>query len=99
MLNLNGILIGLTAFFIIGLFHPLVIRLEYRYGKRVWWALFIPGIFFTVFSLFLTQFFSIISGCLGFAFFWSTGEIFMQHERVIKGQAKRNPERKYQGLP
>jgi predicted PurR-regulated permease PerM len=95
MLNYQGVLIGLAAFFIIGLFHPLVIRLEYRYGKRYWWLLFVPALFFTVLSLFLTQYYSIISGCLGFAFFWSTGEIFMQHERVLKGQARRNPDRDY----
>lgn len=95
MINYQGVLIGLAAFFIIGLFHPLVIKLEYRFGKKMWWVLFIPGIFFITLSLFLTQFFSIISGCLGFAFFWSTAEIFMQHERVLKGQAKRNPKRNY----
>jgi hypothetical protein len=95
MLNFQGVLIGLAAFFIIGLFHPLVIGLEYRYGKKVWWLLFIPGILFIILSVFLTRFYSIISGCIGFAFFWSTWEIFMQHERVMKGQAKRNPGRDY----
>lgn len=95
MINYQGVLIGLAAFFIIGLFHPLVIKLEYRFGKKIWWVLFIPGILFITLSLFLTQFFSIISGCLGFAFLWSTGEIFMQHERVLKGQANRNPKRNY----
>jgi O-antigen/teichoic acid export membrane protein len=95
MLNYQGVLIGLAAFFIIGLFHPLVIKLEYRYGKRYWWLLFVPAIFFVILSLFLTRFYSIIAGCLGFAFLWSTGEIFMQHNRVLKGQAKRNPDRKY----
>ncbi len=95
MLNFQGILAGFAAFVIIGLFHPLVTRLEYAYGKKIWWVLAIPGILFVILSFFLTQLYSIIAGCLGFAFFWSTAEIFMQHERVCKGRAKRNPNREY----
>ena len=95
MLNFEGLLTGLAAFFIIGLFHPVIIKLEYHYGKKVWWILFVPGLFFTIFSVFLSDFYSIISGCLGFALFWSTVEIFMQHKRVLRGQAKKNPERRY----
>jgi hypothetical protein len=69
MFNFQGLIIGLIAFFIIGAFHPLVTRLEYHYGKKTWWMLFIPGIIFCVLSVFLTRFYSIISGCIGFAFF------------------------------
>ena len=95
MFNLEGFLAGLAAFFIIGLFHPVVIKLEYYYGKRFWWLLFLPGVFFALFSLWLSGLYSIMSGCIGFALFWSTAEIFMQHRRVLKGQAKKNPKREY----
>lgn len=95
-MNFEGLLTGLAAFFIIGLFHPVVIKLEYHFGRKVWWALFIPGLFFSGFSLVLADIYSIISGCIGFALFWSTMEIFMQHKRVQKGQAKMNPRRNYE---
>ena len=37
-MNYVGILIGLATFLIIGLFHPLVIKGEYYFGTRCWWA-------------------------------------------------------------
>lgn len=36
-MNLNGLLVGLATFLIIGLFHPLVIKAEYYLGVRCWW--------------------------------------------------------------
>ena len=35
--NLTGLVIGLATFFIIGLFHPLVIKGEYYFGVECWW--------------------------------------------------------------
>ena len=91
-----GLLLGLLSFLIIGVSHPIVIKLEYYRGKKSWWILFIIGIIFSVISLFLSDILSIIAGVIGFSFFWSTHEIFKQHNRVLKGQAKRNPGRKYE---
>ncbi|HCX63015.1 DUF4491 family protein [Sedimentibacter sp.] len=34
-MNLQGITIGLTAFFIIAIFHPIVIKAEYYIGKKI----------------------------------------------------------------
>ena len=36
MLNGSGILIGLTAFIVIGVLHPVVIKCEYYFSDRVW---------------------------------------------------------------
>ena len=94
-MNWYGFLLGAVAFLIIGLCHPLVARLEYYRGKKSWWMLFVPGLLFLVISFFTGDVISIISGIVAFALFWSTLEIFMQHKRVIKGQAKRNPDREY----
>jgi len=92
----TGLLLGLLSFLIIGISHPIVIKLEYYKGKKSWWILFSIGLIFSVASLFLSDILSIISGVIGFSFFWSTFEMFKQHERVLNGQAKRNPNRKYE---
>jgi len=95
--NLEGFLVGLIAFLLIGVFHPVVIRVEYHYGKKVWPFFLITGVVALLTSLFLEQrMFSVILGVLGFALFWSTLELFKQHERVLKGQARKNPNRKYE---
>ncbi len=91
-----GLLLGLLSFLIIGISHPIVIKLEYYKGKKSWWILFLIGVIFTVTSLFLSNILSIITGVIGFSFFWSTHEMFKQHNRVLKGQAKRNPNRSYE---
>jgi hypothetical protein len=95
IVGLEGFLIGIAAFVVIGSFHPLVIKLEYYYGKKVWWALLIPSILLIAASLFVGEILSIIFGVLGAGFLWSTFEIFWQHTRAMKGQCKRNPNREY----
>ena len=35
-MNFSGILIGVLTFFLIGLFHPIVIYAEYYFGSRCW---------------------------------------------------------------
>jgi hypothetical protein len=92
----EGFLIGLAAFVLIGVFHPVVIRVEYHFGKRVWPLFLVAGLAAALVSLFIDQrMLSVLLGVLGFALFWSTFEIFKQHERVLKGQAKKNPKRNH----
>lgn len=91
----TGPLFGLFAFLIIGIFHPIVIKMEYHLGKKSWWILFFPGLIFITLSLFGNNTWSIVLGVLGFSCLWSTHEIFKQHERVIQGRAKKNPNRNY----
>lgn len=95
VLNWQGFLLGLAAFVMIGLFHPVVAKMEYRLGKKSWWMLFIPGLACLAASMFLSPVPSILLGCLAFSLFWSTLELFYQHDRVLKGRAKRNPKRNY----
>ena len=47
MLNFYGIVIGAAVFLIIGVCHPLVIKLEYHWGKNSWWVLAVAGAFLT----------------------------------------------------
>ena len=42
--NLTGLVIGISTFLIIGLFHPVVIKCEYYFGTRCWWIFLILGI-------------------------------------------------------
>jgi uncharacterized membrane protein len=95
-MNWTGLLLGAVAFLIIGLCHPLVAKLEYYKGKESWWMLFLPGLIFAGISFFTDKIISIITGIIAFALFWSVIEIFKQHDRVLKGQAKRNPDRNYE---
>jgi hypothetical protein len=96
-MNWEALLIGVVAFVAIGIFHPVVVKIEYRFGKKSWWAFFFPGLVLVILSLFVSGYLSLILGVIGFGFFWTTIELFFQHQRVLKGQAKRNPKRDYNG--
>ena len=43
-MNITGIIIGLATFLTIGLFHPIVIKAEYYFGRRCWWAFLLTGL-------------------------------------------------------
>ena len=91
-MNYEGILLGAAAFLCIGMFHPLVIKAEYYFGVKSWWAFLIVGIVAAVGSLFVhNTYFSIFLGIFAFSSFWSIGEVFKQRERVRKGWFPMNP--------
>lgn len=94
-MNYLGPLLGLVSFVTIGVFHPIVVKLEYYLGKKSWWMLALPGLIIVLVSLFMNEVVSILLGVLGFSLFWSAHEMFKQHNRVLRGQAKRNPKRNY----
>ena len=52
-MHFNGIIVGLATFLIIGLFHPIVIKAEYHFGKKCWWVFALAGIAFGALSLFI----------------------------------------------
>lgn len=93
-LNLQGLLIGLCTFLIIGLFHPLVIKGEYYLGVKCWWIFLSMGIVCTGLSVLIeNDFTSILMGVTAFSSFWSILEVFEQRERVRKGWFPKNPKR------
>lgn len=93
--NLEGVVIGLLTFFIIGLFHPLVIKGEYYFGVRCWWVFLIAGIVALAAALIIESvMWSAICGVVGFSSFWSIGELFEQRRRVERGWFPKNPKRK-----
>ena len=94
-MNYSGLIIAITTFLVIGLFHPIVIKGEYYFGTRCWWVFALVGTAFIIASLLVSD--SIISpvlGVIGCSCLWSILEIFEQKKRVEKGWFPMNPKRK-----
>ena len=94
-MNFTALIIGVVAFVTIGVFHPVVVKLEYHFGKKIWWMVFLAGTVLLLTSLFTSGIPSLALGVVAFGLYWTTVELFFQHERVKKGQAKANPKRNY----
>ncbi len=92
--HLIGLVVGLSTFLIIGLFHPIVIKFEYHFGVACWWIFLVFGIITLVLS-FLSEniIISSLLGVFSFSSFWSILEIFQQQKRVKKGWFPSNPKR------
>ncbi len=94
-MNYTGIIVGAAVFLIIGICHPIVIKLEYHYGKASWWVMFAAGFLFCLLSLFIEDSLgSTICGAAAFSCFWGIHEIVQQEKRVLKGWFPMNPKRK-----
>ena len=94
-MNFLGLITAIFTFFVIGLFHPLVIKGEYYFGTRCWWWFLVFGLLFIGASLITeNQIISIILGVVGCSCLWSILEIFEQRQRVLKGWFPMNPKRK-----
>ena len=82
----TGIIIAISTFLIIGLFHPIVIKTEYYFGTKPWILFLISGIVCVLCSMCISHIiWSSIFGVLGASFLWSSGELFEQKKRVEKG--------------
>lgn len=94
-MNIQGLIIGFCTFLIIGLFHPLVIKGEYYFGKKIN-AAFLAGGIISLAGAFLcdTIFWSAILAIIAFSCFWSILEVNHQVRRVQKGWFPMNPKRK-----
>ena len=94
-MNLEGIVLGAVSFLIIGLFHPIVIKAEYYFGRKSIPAFAVGGVLFLVASLFLhNTYVSVALGLIGFSSLWSIKEVLEQEKRVKKGWFPKNPKRK-----
>ena len=95
-LHLAGIVIGISTFLIIGLFHPVVIKAEYYWGTRCWWIFLVMGILGIIGSLLIADILlSSLLGVFSFSSFWTIKELFDQRKRVLKGWFPMNPKRKH----
>ena len=95
--HIDGIIIGIGTFLIIGMFHPITIRCEYYWGTRCWWFFLLLGILGITGSL-LTEniLLSSLLGVFSLSSFWTIKEIFEQRKRVQKGWFPMNPKRKHE---
>ena len=90
----TGIIIAVSTFLIIGLFHPIVIKAEYYTGTHLWWIFLIVGLFSIGIALFIENaILSAIIGVFGASSLWGIGELFSQRKRVMKGWFPKNPKR------
>ena len=93
----TGVIIAISTFLIIGLFHPLVIKAEYYLGTRCWWAFLIAGLVSIGSAFFIENvLWSAIIGVVGASLLWSIGELFHQKKRVEKGWFPMNPKRRHE---
>lgn len=93
--NFEGLIIGISTFLIIGLFHPVVVKAEYYWGTKCWWIFLILGIIGTIGSILVNDILvSSLLGVFSFSSFWTIKEVFEQKERVMKGWFPMNPKRK-----
>lgn len=85
-LNFTGVIIAVCSFFIIGVFHPIVIKCEYHFSKKIWPLFLIFGILFCTASLFVqNEILAPLLGITGCSCVWSIKEILEQEKRVEKG--------------
>ncbi|MBR2338038.1 MAG: DUF4491 family protein [Clostridia bacterium] len=93
-MNYTGLLIGLVSFLTIGVFHPIVIKSEYYFSKKIWPLFLVGGIVFCVLSAVVKgTVLSCVFAVVGFSMFWSIKELFEQEKRVQKGWFPQNPKR------
>ncbi len=94
-MNFIGIIIGISSFMCIGLFHPIVIKAEYYFGVRCWWVFLVVALGCIAGSLLAAATIpSTILGVVAFSSLWSILELFKQRDRVKKGWFPSNPKRK-----
>ncbi len=94
-MNFQGLIIGAVAFAVIGIFHPIVIKTEYYFGKRAWPLFLVAGLILVALSLFVEHVtYSSIIGITGFSSLWSIHELIEQEQRVKKGWFPSNPNKK-----
>jgi hypothetical protein len=92
----TGIIIAVSTFLIIGIFHPIVIKVEYYWGTRLWWIFLVLGLITIMVALLIANVIvSSILGVIGASLLWSIGELFEQKKRVERGWFPMNPKRKH----
>lgn len=85
-LNWTGLIVGLSAFVIIGAFHPVVIKTEYHTGTRYWWVFLLLGLAAAAGAVVVeSAVASCVLGVFAFCSWWTIHELFEQRKRVEKG--------------
>lgn len=85
-MHTENIILGISVFLLIGIFHPIVIKAEYYFSKNIWPVFMACGIVSLGLSLFLDGIAGNIFSVLGFILFWSIKELIEQEKRVKDGR-------------
>ncbi|SHO44704.1 DUF4491 family protein [Anaerocolumna xylanovorans] len=97
-MGFEGLVIGIAAFIIIGMFHPIVIKCQYYFTDRIWPVFLIAGIITVALSCIIQPVIvSAVLAILGCTCFWSILELKEQTRRVKKGWFPQNPKRTVRG--
>ena len=92
----TGIIIAVSTFLIIGIFHPIVIKVEYYWGTRLWWIFLVLGLITIMVALLIANVIvSSILGVIGASLLWSIGYFFEKMKLVERGWFRMNPKRKH----
>jgi len=96
----TGIIIAVSTFLTIGIWHPIVIKTEYHWGTRPWAVFLLIGVTCLVAALFIENtIVSSVIGVFGASALWGIGELFSQKKRVQKGWFPMNPKRRHEYPP
>ncbi len=88
----HGILLGLTSFVCIGIFHPIVVKCQYHFTERIWPLFLAAGIVCLGISASIKDVVaSSVVGVFGFSCLWSIVELKEQTKRVQRGWFPKNP--------
>lgn len=94
-MSFTGIIIAALCFLSIGVFHPVVVKAEYHFSKKIWPVFLAIGVILLVISLFVQNvILQSLLGAVGCSSLWSIKELFEQEHRVKKGWFPENPKRK-----
>jgi hypothetical protein len=90
-----GLFAGIASLLIIALFHPIVIKGEYHFGKGIWPFFLILGLAFLGGACVAANIYvSILLGITGASCLWSIKELFEQEKRVERGWFPKKEKRK-----
>ena len=88
--NYSGIIVGIVSFFLIGVFHVIVVKAEYYFSYKVWKVFLLLGLACLAVSLFVESVvLSSILAVLGFIFLWGIKELFEQRNRAAKKKTEK----------
>ena len=94
-MSFTGIIIAALCFLSIGVFHPVVVKAEYHFSKKIWPVFLAIGVILLAISLFVQNvILQSLLGAVGCSSLWSIKELFEQEHRVKKGWFPENPKRK-----
>lgn len=94
-MSFTGIIIAALCFLSIGVFHPVVVKAEYHFSKKIWPVFLAIGVILLVISMFVQNvILQSLLGAVGCSSLWSIKELFEQEHRVKKGWFPENPKRK-----